>query len=118
MTRPVLVALLVSLALAVPSAAGGVRSAADPAAGSYIVVFEPTAVRAAGEARAQRPLGADSAVGLARAHGGNVTHVYQHALKGFSVRVTAAQADALAAYPRVAYVEPDQVMHAVATQSP
>jgi Peptidase inhibitor I9 len=40
------------------------------------------------------------------------------ALKGFAVRLTPGEAAAVAANPRVAYVEPDQVMHADATQSP
>src|SRR5215211_4632435 len=116
MTRPVLVGLLALLAVAVPSTAGAIRAVQAPVAGSYIVVFKADSVRAAGEARSQRPLVADTARGLARAHGGDVTHVYQHALKGFSVRMTRSQAEALAASPSVAYVEPDQVL--VATQTP
>ncbi len=118
MMRPLLAAaLLVSLAVAAPSAAGE-ASAAQSTAGSYIVVFKADAVRAATEAPSQRPLVAAAAGNLARAHGGNLTHVYQHALKGFAARLSPVQAQALAADPRVAYVEPDQVVHAVATQSP
>jgi hypothetical protein len=116
--RPVLVALLASLAAAAPSAAGEVRSAKDPIAGSYIVVFKADAVRGATEARSQRPLVADTVRELARAHGGNVSFIYQHALKGLAVQLTADRAEALAANPRVTYVEPDQLVHAVATQSP
>ena len=119
MTRPGLAAaLFLCLATAAPSAAGEVRAAKEPIAGSYIVVFKSDAVRGAREARSQRPLVADAASELARSHGGNVEHVYQHALKGFAVQLTADEAQALAANPRVAYVEPDQVVHAVATQSP
>ena len=118
MARPVLVGLLVCLAAVAPSAAGDVHAATQPAAGSYIVVFKANAVRAADEARSARPLVADSARQLARAHGGNVRFLYQHALKGFAVQMTADEANALAADPRVAYVEPDQVVHAIATQSP
>ena len=55
---------------------------------------------------------------LGRAHGGAVTSVYQYALKGFAVRLSAEQADVLANDPRVDYVEPDQVFEHVATQSP
>ena len=117
MIRP-LVALLAVLAAAAPSAAGAPGAQPDPVAGSYIVVFKTAAVRSAAEAGSQRPLVAAAAGELARAHGGNLTHVYQHALKGFAVRLTPARAAALAADPRVAYVEPDQVVHAVATQSP
>ena len=118
MIRPLLVGLLVCLAVAATPASGDVRAATDPIAGSYIVVFKADAVRSAAEAQSQRPLVADAARDLARAHGGNVNFVYQHALKGFAVRLSPDRAEALAANPRVAYVEPDQVVHAVATQTP
>jgi subtilisin family serine protease len=117
--RPLLAAaLLMCLAVAAPSAAGELRAAEEPIAGSYIVVFKSDAVRGAAEARSQRPLVADAARELAHAHDGSVTFVYQHALEGFVVRLNADRAEALARNPRVAYVEPDQVVHAVATQSP
>src|SRR5918994_7379122 len=117
MMRPLLAAaLLVCLAVAAPSAAGEIRAATQVStAGSYIVVFKADAVRAATEAHSQRPLVAAAAGNLARAHGGNVTFVYQHALKGFAARLSSDRAAALAADPRVAYVEPDQVVHASQT---
>jgi subtilisin family serine protease len=118
MMRFLLVALSACLVAAAPSAANQVRAANDPVAGSYIVVFKADTVRAATEARSQRPLVASTARALAQAHGGKVTHVYQHALTGFAVRLSADRAAALARNPRVAYVEPDQAVHAVATQSP
>ncbi len=119
MMRPLLVAALLGcLAVVAPSAAGEVSAAQASTAGSYIVVFKANAVRAATEARSQRPLVAAAAEDLAQTHGANVTHVYQHALKGFAVRLSPDRAEALAADPRVAYVEPDQVVHAVATQTP
>src|SRR5918994_20449 len=119
MIRPGLAAaLFVCLATAAPSDAGEFRAAEDPIAGSYIVVFKSDAVRGAREARSQRPLVADAAGELARTHGGKVKHIYQHALKGFAVQLTADQAQALAAKPNVAYVEADQAVHAIATQSP
>ena len=81
MTRPGLAAaLFVCLATAAPSAAGELRAAKEPIAGSYIVVFKADAVRSATEARSQRPLVAEAAQDLARAHGGSVAHVYQRAL--------------------------------------
>jgi subtilisin family serine protease len=109
MKRTLLV-LFVCLAAAVPSAAGEVLTAKDPSAGSYIVVFKGDAV--------QRPQVAATARELAQAHGGNVTFTYQHALRGFALRVAAQGARALAADPRVAYVEPDQPVHALGTQTP
>lgn len=45
---------------------------------------------------------------LAHAHGGAPEHVYQHALKGFSVALPEPAAEALARNPQVAYIEPDQ----------
>jgi len=96
MKRPLLLALLVCLAASAPSAAGQVRAAKDTIAGSYIVVFGAGAVRAAGEGPAQRPLVAAAARELAQVQGGNVTFVYQHALKGFAVRLAAGRAEALA----------------------
>ena len=92
MMRSVLVALLVCLATAAASAAGEVRAAKDPVAGSYIVVFKADAVRAPGEARSQRPTVAAAAQELARAHGGSVSFVYQHALEGFAVELAPAEA--------------------------
>lgn len=46
---------------------------------------------------------------LAHAHGGVPEHVYQHALKGFSVALPEQAVEALARNPQVAYIEPDQV---------
>ena len=43
-----------------------------------------------------------------RSHGASVTHVYRHALKGYSASLTRAAAAALAADPRVAAVLPDR----------
>ena len=109
MKRVLLVAfaLLLGLAALGSSAAGNPEAAKDPAAASYIVVFKhgvqstPTAAR-----------------GLATAHGGRVTFVYQHALEGFAARLSPAAAASIANDSRVAYVEPDQVMHATARRAP
>lgn len=53
---------------------------------------------------------------LAVQHGGHVGHVYQHALRGFSIEASPAQAARLARDGRVAYVEPDRVVSVAATQ--
>ena len=74
-------------------------AAAQPApAGTYIVVLRPSV--------ANVPAAASD---IARAHGGTVGFVYQHALRGFSIRVPAAAAAAIARRPAVAYVEADQL---------
>lgn len=48
---------------------------------------------------------------------GQIQHVYQHAIQGFSVRMTATQAKMLAAMPFVAAIEPDQWINIGATQA-
>jgi subtilisin family serine protease len=54
----------------------------------------------------------------ARTFGVDVAFVYRHALKGYSATIPSAAVGALAADPRVAYVEPDRTMRTVASQSP
>ncbi|HSP80624.1 MAG TPA: S8 family peptidase, partial [Myxococcaceae bacterium] len=79
---------------------------AKPLAGQYIVVLaEP----GPGAARVS-----ELAPGLAQRYGASVQHVYEHALRGFSARMTEAQARALAADPSVRYVEEDGEVHALA----
>ncbi|HCA85032.1 MAG TPA: serine protease [Streptomyces sp.] len=48
---------------------------------------------------------------------GSLTHVYRSSVRGFSAKMTAAQAHRLAADPRVAYVEQDAEVRLSATQS-
>jgi subtilisin family serine protease len=81
-----------------------IRKARRPAAGRYIVVLNPTE---------------DSdAVGTASAalHRGRLRHVYRSALKGFAMDLPEPAARALAADPRVRYVEEDAVVSALETQ--
>ncbi|MCU0625218.1 MAG: S8 family peptidase, partial [Gemmatimonadaceae bacterium] len=91
---------------------------AQPIPGQYIVVLreddaEVSAASAAGEegmrAMAER---------LSTSHHGSVQHVYSAALRGFSARMSAADARELARDPHVALVEEDQVMTKQVTQSP
>jgi len=49
--------------------------------------------------------------------GGTLSHVYSHALKGYSLTLPSAAVAQLAADPRVDYVEADGVMKADTTQS-
>ena len=71
---------------------------AQPATNSYVVVLKSgvTDVPAA-------------AAALTRAHGGSVGFVYEHALRGFSLRGSAQAAAALQRHPLVAYVEADRL---------
>jgi subtilisin family serine protease len=56
------------------------------------------------------------ASGVARSHGGDVGHVYRHAVRGFSARLPAPAVEALRRHPRVRYVERDLPLHPLALQ--
>ena len=85
------VALLVALVAAL---AGAAR--AEPSE-TYVVVLKPGVADVRG-----------AAAGLSRAHGGTTGYVYEHALRGFSIRVPAAGAAGIAHSPLVEYVEADR----------
>jgi len=55
---------------------------------------------------------------LAARHGGQVDHVYEHALRGFSFRGSPAAAKALARNPQVAGVTPDRELRLIAETLP
>jgi serine protease len=55
---------------------------------------------------------------LVTRHGGHVLQVYEHALRGFTARMTEPQALALARNPAVASIEEDGLVHVEAVQSP
>jgi len=78
--------------------------------GEYIVVFHETP-----------GLGVESvtatADAMAAAHGGKVLMTYGHALKGYWARMTEAQARALAADPRVSYVQENGFVSINTTQT-
>jgi subtilisin family serine protease len=91
-----------------PSTPGHVRAAAQPVPGQYIVTLKSTTSSSVPA----------TAADLAARHGGTVFHVYEHALRGFAVRMTASQATALSDEPAVASVEQDSVVHATASPQP
>ena len=99
-----LCAVLAVLAALVPGAA----AAPDDVRSTYIVVLADV-----GSDRVP-----EHARELARTHGGTLGYVYQSALSGFSVELTASEAEKLARHPRVSSIELDQPVQAVATQSP
>jgi subtilisin len=72
---------------------------------SYIVVMNPGPANVAATAQE-----------LARTYGGQVRFVYQHALHGFSLEAPPRVATVLAADPRIAYVEEDQ-LHSIFGQT-
>ena len=89
-----------------PGGRGTIRPVGEAVPGSYIVMLRPEVTDVAGVATR-----------LARVHGGRLGYVYSHALDGFSIKIDRAGALAVAADPRVALVEQDAVVHAIATQS-
>jgi len=95
--------LVAVMAIGVPftTAAGAqrdqdpIRRVADPVAGEYVVTVR---ANAGGNVPAV-------AHALARQYGGDVLYVYQHALRGFAVRMSDVKARGLARHPFVAGVE-------------
>ncbi|RKR85795.1 peptidase inhibitor I9 [Micromonospora pisi] len=83
---------------------------ATAVAGSYVVVFKDASV-------AQSKV-TDNARSLAKRHGGSVARTYQHALRGFEVRLSESAAKRLAADPSVKYVQQNHTVHMAATQTP
>jgi subtilisin family serine protease len=85
---------------------GHVEAAADPVPGQYIVTL-----------RGVQPTDVPSVAGeLNREHRGVPLRFFQHALRGYTARMSAADALALSRDPRVASVEEDGVVHATTMQ--
>jgi subtilisin family serine protease len=85
---------------------------AQPIKNQYIVVLKP-------QAGLGDPLRLNQTVQslLVQVGGGQVLAQYQNALQGFSVRMSASQAAALAKLPLVDFVEQDQLMSASGVQN-
>jgi aqualysin 1 len=112
-------ALVCLFAAALYAQAGDVRSAGARAIpGSYIVVLNDGAARGVDNRDFSLPAVSDVADDMAFLYGARTTFVYDSALIGFAARLSPDQAQDLSDDPRVAYVEEDQVMEAVVTQSP
>ena len=103
MTAPRFILRLIALVALVVAVTAPAASAQVPVRGVIVVLNDTVANPAAVAAEHASRFGAD------------VTYVYSHALKGYAATVSAAGAAALAADPRVANVEADGVMRAVAT---
>lgn len=111
----VLVALF--LVAAVTASAAEIRRVEEPIPGQYIVVLKDSAARADNAPGRGPTVGMVAADLATRFAAEQVPHLYQHALKGFSVRMPEARARMLARDPRVAYVEEDGEVWAIATQN-
>jgi len=89
------------------------RKSANKIQNSYIVVLDDQVV---GE-RGLMSIAPYIASELATSHRGRVTNIYQHALNGFAVNMSEADAEALSQDFRVKFVEEDSVVTADATQT-
>ncbi len=116
----VLVVATTTVATVTPATAapatGQIRLAgtADAVAGSYIVVLKNSAV--ATKANRVAAVG-DKSSSLARSYGAQVRRTFGAALDGFEAAMSEAAAKRLAADPSVAYVEQNQRVSLLGTQS-
>lgn len=90
-----------------------VRKKANKIENQYVVVFDDEVI---GE-RGDNSIAGYMADDLAKRHRGKLKHVYKHALNGFSVEMSEADAEEMAQDYRVLFVEEDGVVTADATQS-
>jgi subtilisin family serine protease len=90
-----------------------VRKKANRIENNYIVVLDDSVVGERGEYSIAGYMADD----MARNYRGKVKHVYKHALNGFSVEMSEADAEAMSQDYRVALVEEDSIMTADATQT-
>jgi subtilisin family serine protease len=86
---------------------------ANKIANQYIVVLDDSVV---GE-RGLYSIAPYIAEDMASRHRGKLKHIYQNALNGFAVEMSEEEAEALSEDFRVAFVEEDGVMEAIATQT-
>jgi subtilisin family serine protease len=90
-----------------------VRKNAKSIPNNYIVVLDDAVI---GE-RGENSIAGYMADDMARLYHGKLKHVYKHALNGFSVEMSEADAEAMSQDYRVLFVEEDGVMTADATQT-
>lgn len=90
-----------------------VRKNANKIENQYVVVFDDAVI---GE-RGDNSIAGYMADDLAKRHRGKLKHVYKHAINGFSVEMSEADAEEMAQDYRVLFVEEDGVVTADATQS-
>jgi subtilisin family serine protease len=90
-----------------------IHKKANKIANSYIVVLDDSVV---GE-RGAYSIAPYIAAEMAANYRGKIKHVYKHALNGFAIEMSEAEAEALSQDFRVKFVEEDGVMTADVTQS-
>ncbi|MGN9778169.1 S8 family peptidase [Micromonospora sp. H33] len=106
MRRTIGVAMLTGIVVVASAAATGATAAPADATTGYIVVLR---------ADADSP---SIALEHARANGATVGHVYQHALRGYSARMSATAAERISHDSRVLFVQADGVATTTAQSMP
>ncbi len=112
--------IVFSLAFSATTQAAPLQHVKNPIANQYIVLIKPDQVRGSkdvGVTARSKPSVAQFANGRARTHGAQVQRVFETAVHGFSARMSARQAELLAADPAILLVEEDQIMSINATQA-
>ena len=102
--RALIVAFAASLTLAATANLAGAADAPGRAQ-RYIVVLKPSVGDASAVAAQQT-----------RAFGANISFVYRYALKGYAADIPATAVTAIAADPRVAFIERDGLVRAVGSE--
>jgi subtilisin family serine protease len=90
-----------------------VRKNANKIENSYIVVLDDSIIGEKGKFSIAPYVASE----LAETHKGKLKHIYQNALNGFAIEMTAEQAEALSLDFRVKYVEEDGLVTADVTQN-
>ncbi len=117
--RKFVVFCFLTLAYAVSTAqAGQLNKGENPVKDRYIVVLKPGVAPGPGMLSAPGLSVRETVQAMALLHGGRVERTFEHALQGSLLTMTEAQAKALARDPRVAYVDPDQVLPLATYQGP
>ncbi len=120
MTTRLFTIFIFSLTFSATLQAAPLQHVKNPIANQYIVLIKPDQVRGpldVSAAARSRPSVAQFANGRARTHGAQVQRVFETAVRGFSARMSASQAELLAADPAILLVEEDQIMSIDATQA-
>jgi subtilisin family serine protease len=129
MIKRLSLSLLITVAASSLAGAGPIKKHPRPVPGAYIVVLNPDLVRSDDDGFSRLPsvsevasemLGVSVKVSkgrLQRRVRGGPDHLYQHTVRGFSVKLTRPKAEALADDYRVAFVEEDGYVGIDATQS-
>ena len=90
-----------------------VRKSAKKIENNYVVVLDDSVIGERGDYSIADYMAED----MARTYRGKLKHVYKHAINGFSVEMSEADAEAMAQDYRVLFVEEDGVVTTDATQS-